>query len=59
MFRTNYLCSLSKIEDEQTSKARKSITRYKHLNDSFYLIFFDTNTNFKTLQTFKNLKALS
>jgi hypothetical protein len=42
-----------KIKDEQTSKVRKSITRDKNLNDSFYLIFFDTNTKFKTLQTLK------
>jgi hypothetical protein len=38
------------------SKVRKSITRDKSVNLSFYLIFFDANTNFKTLQTCKNLK---
>jgi hypothetical protein len=51
-FKPNTYVHLSKIKNERTSKVRKSITRDKNLNDSFYLIFFDTNTNFKTLQTF-------
>jgi hypothetical protein len=58
-FKPNTYVYLSKIKDEQTSKVRKTITGDKKLNDSFYLIFFDMNTNFKTLQTFENLKAHS
>jgi hypothetical protein len=55
-FKPNTYVYLSKIKDEQTSKVRKA-SQATHLNESFYLIFIDTKTNLKTLQTFKNLKA--
>jgi hypothetical protein len=46
-FKPNNYVHISKIKDEQWVKQEKASQETQNLKDSFYLIFFDANTNLR------------